>query len=327
MKKRAFISLGIIISLIFIFFIAKNIDFKKVKAIFFEIHYIYLIPAFLVYLLSFVLRSFRWKYLLEHEKQISFSSLFSVLMIGFMSNQLLPARIGEFVRAYCLGKKENISKSLSFGTVVIERLWDALTLLFFLSIIFTFFNLPTVFRKIHYIGTTIFIGILIITIFLTLKKDKTLKLIKKGLFFTPETVSNKLIKSLDMFINGFRFLKKKRHLLLVSLLSICIWLVETSFFFIVTKSFDFSIPFYGVALIIILISVGVMIPSSPGYIGTFEGFCILGLSFFGINKEFGLSFAIVIHLLISIPIILIGLGFLWKENISWREIEHVEKTY
>lgn len=241
-------------------------------------------------------------------------------MIGFMANQILPARIGEFVRAYCLGKKEKISKSLSFGTIVIERLWDALTLLFFLSIIFAIFPLPLLFKRINYIGAVIFISILILIIFLNFNKKGTLKFLKRCLFFLPEVTLDKLIKNLNMFIDGFKVLKKKRHLFLVTLISICIWLVEASFCFILTKSFNFSIPFYGVILLIILINVGVMIPASPGCVGTFEGFCILGLSFFGISKDPAFSFAIILHALVSIPIIFIGLGFLWKENISWAEI-------
>jgi len=320
-KKKIIVSLGIIISLLCIAYILKSLDFSKAKEAFAQANYIYIIPAFFVYISSFIFRAWRWKYLLEHKKIVPIKNLLSVLMIGFMANQILPARLGEVARGFCLGIKEKISKSLALGTIFVERLWDALTLLLFLTIIMLIFPTSALFKKINFIGALIFVSILLFIILLTFKKEKSLELLKRILFFLPEKIMNKILGIIDLFIEGFRVLKKKRHLFLVTLTSICVWLVEIAAYFILSKCFHLQVPIYGIALVLILMNVGVMIPSSPGYVGTFEVFCIMGLGFFGVGEASAFAYAIVLHAMMSIPIIILGLTFLWKEGMHLSDIQ------
>ena len=301
-KKKIIVSLGISISLLCIVYILKSLDFSKAKEAFAQANYIYIIPAFFVYISSFLFRAWRWKYLLEHKKIVPIKNLLSVLMIGFMANQILPARLGEVARGF-------------------ERLWDALTLLLFLSIIMLIFPTSALFKKINFIGALIFVSMLLFIILLTFKKEKSLKLLKRILFFLPEKIMHKILNIIDLFIEGFRVLKKKRHLFLVTLTSICVWLVEIAAYFILSKCFHLQVPIYGIALVLILMNVGVMIPSSPGYVGTFEVFCIMGLGFFGVGEATAFAYAIILHAMMSIPIIILGLTFLWKEGMHLSDIQ------
>lgn len=325
MRRKIIFYLGVVVSLLFVVLILRNIDFKELKESFSKIKCIYLFPALAVYAFGFCLRILRWKCLFRHERSVKTNSVFSALMIGFMVNHIFPARIGEVVRAYVLSKKEGLSKTLSFGTVVMGRLFDIMTLLIFLSVIFLIFPLPPLFKNINYIGAAGFISVLIFIIFLIYNKNKAFNFMNRCLFFLPAAIAGKLLRGVEELIGGFDVIKNKRNLLLVLLCSVCIWLVEAGVCFILTKSFGISVPFYGVILVIILTSLRVLIPASPGHIGTFEGFCIVGLLFFGVNKEAGLGFSIVYHAFISIPVILIGFGLLLKENFSWAEVTRVKE--
>lgn len=322
MKKKIILSIGIIISVFCVYYIFKTLDIKKAAAVLKSAKYFYIVPALIVYLSSFIVRAIRWRYLLEHHKKIPFTSLFSVLIIGFMANQILPARLGELARGICLGVKENISKSLSIGTIFIERLWDALTLILFLSMLLLFVPTSPLFRHISYIGSLIFLSILVFIVLLTFKKGKCLNFVKAMLKFLPEKILNKLLHILNLFVDGFKVLRQSKHLIFVSLASILIWLIEILAYYILSFAFSLNIPIYSIALVLILLNVGVMIPSSPGYVGTFEFFCIKGLSFFNIPEEVAFGYAIVLHIMMSVPIIIFGLLLLWKEGMSLTEIQN-----
>ena len=125
--------LGILLSVVLLSVVLYRADLSRVAAALREADYRYLPLAVIIYLTSFLLRSLRWGILLRPVKPgIGFARLFSTIIIGWTSNNLLPARVGELVRAYLIGKRESISKSSSLATIVVERILDSFILLVFL---------------------------------------------------------------------------------------------------------------------------------------------------------------------------------------------------
>jgi len=107
MKLKIWI--GVAISLFFIWLAFRKVDYAALGAVFSGADYRYILPATAITLFQFFLRAARWGHLVEPLKKVTIGSLFSATSIGFMGNNILPARIGEFLRSYALGKKENIS--------------------------------------------------------------------------------------------------------------------------------------------------------------------------------------------------------------------------
>ena len=142
MKFNGKLWISIIFSLFFVVLILNHIDFEKMKKALETANYMYLPLAVASSLVTNIFRTYRWKYIISPIKKISTQSLFSGVAIGYMANNLLPARLGEFVRAYIMGKKEGISKSSTLATIVLERIFDGLALLFFLAFISLLFSLP-----------------------------------------------------------------------------------------------------------------------------------------------------------------------------------------
>jgi uncharacterized protein (TIRG00374 family) len=130
MNKKHLI-LGLIIVVVFSYLVFKNVSLTDLQNAFKEVEYLYLLPAVLLVALTFLFRAMRWRYLISSIKEVKTLRLFSPLMVGFMGN-VLPARAGEFIRAYLLGKKENVSFSASFATIFVERLMDMLIFLLLL---------------------------------------------------------------------------------------------------------------------------------------------------------------------------------------------------
>jgi uncharacterized protein (TIRG00374 family) len=241
-------------------------------------------------------------------------------MIGFMANNVLPARIGEFVRAYAIGKKENLSKSLSFATIVVERILDGFTLLAFLLVILIFFPLPGWLKK---AGISAFIFyLLIIAFFVLLKRYKENMLKFSAYLLSPfsKRLSQKTTEFLISFVAGFDVLKGKKQIALILFYSFSIWIIYAVLTLLVFISFNFNLPVYAPFLLVVILTFGVMIPSSPGFIGTYQFFCVTGLAFWGIKESDALGFSLVYHASQYVPITSLGLFYLWKDNISFKEI-------
>lgn len=324
MRKKILFWSGIIISIVFLYLVFKKVNFAGIKQSLKSVNYIYLMPAVIAYLSSFLLRGIRLGVLFKNIKHIPFWNLISALMIGFMSNLLLPLRMGEFVRAYCIAKKENIGKSLTLGTIFLERMLDGFTLLFFLLAILIFFPFPQWLARIGYVLSFLFVGGLIFLFLLIFNKEKAVSLFEKIIFFLPKNVHKKLSGYLDSFISGMGILRDLKLFSASLILSVVIWFTEVLMYSLVIRAFSPSIPFYASLLILVLINLGVLLPSAPGYIGTFHYFAKIGLLFFGVSNETAVSFSLLLYALMYLLITFPGLYFLWRENISLMEIKAKE---
>lgn len=136
-KKIIFIS-GILISIICSWLFARKIEWAHLNKAFREANYIYIIPTIMIIFLSHYLRAVRWSGLIAPIKRVSILNLFSATMIGFMANSILPARVGEIIRPIVIARKENIKITTSFATVVMERIFDVLSIIVFVSLLFFF---------------------------------------------------------------------------------------------------------------------------------------------------------------------------------------------
>lgn len=145
-KKVVFIS-GVLISIICSWLFAGKIEWVSLKEIFREANYIYIIPTIIVIFLSHYIRAVRWSSLIAPIKRVSILNLFSAIMIGFMANSILPARVGEIIRPIVIARRENIKITTSFATIVIERVFDLLSIIVFASLLFLILPSGTSYNK------------------------------------------------------------------------------------------------------------------------------------------------------------------------------------
>ena len=134
--------IGFVISMGILYLAFRRIDLQLLLKSLQGANYLYLFPIVVIIFVNMALRALRWGYLLRPIKKIGFLNLFASILIGFMANNVLPVRMGEFVRAYIIGRSERIRKSASFATVMVERLFDGLTVLGLLVVVLTFIHLP-----------------------------------------------------------------------------------------------------------------------------------------------------------------------------------------
>ncbi|MEK7812758.1 MAG: lysylphosphatidylglycerol synthase transmembrane domain-containing protein [Candidatus Desantisbacteria bacterium] len=309
--------LGLFISTVLIGLIIQKIDIAAFWKGLIGLNYPVLIAGVLVYLAGYGVRAVRWYYLLSHAKKIRFSSLFSIMIIGFMANNILPARAGEFVRAYMLGIKESQSKSLALATVVMERILDGLVFVLLLIIIWLFFPLPEWIKKTGIFATIIFGCAILFMFWLHSYKFHALELFRKAFFWLPHKLLDKIIYLLKYFIEGLQVLQSKSDFLRVCLLSLITWGIELGMYYLTILSFGINLPFYGIVLLMVMVNLCIMIPSAPAYIGVFQA-AVLGVLYkcFGLEYNLSLSVSVVLHGIIVIPVTVLGFIFMARENMS-----------
>ncbi|OAS20523.1 lysylphosphatidylglycerol synthase transmembrane domain-containing protein [Paenibacillus oryzisoli] len=314
--KKIQLFIGMLISLLFLFVLLRNIEFKQVGQILQNINYLILVPAVFIQLMSYWVRSLRWSLMLRGIKYVKSSNLFPIICISYMANNTLPLRLGEFVRAYLIGRKEEISKTAAFSTVILERIYDGLTLLLLLGVTSMLFPFPDWVKLIGYLTAILFLCALIFVISMVIFKEHTQRLIHLCCRPLKPKMGEKIISIFEQFTTGFDVIKNKRNLLPIAFYSILIWSMEGYLFYAIAEAFDFSSTIYIGMFVLVVVNLGIMIPSSPGYVGTLEYFCSKALEIFNVSKELSLSYALVLRMFQYIPITVLGFYFLLREGIS-----------
>ena len=326
MFRKKLFWIGIVFSAVFLYLALRKVDAAAVADSFRSAKIFYLVAAELLLLVYYLLLAIRWRYIIAQAQKVSLMTAFSIMMIGFFANNVLPARAGEFLRAYVLGKKEGISKSFCFGTIVIERFFDMLTLLMFLLVVVLFLPLPLWVRTIGYLSSIIFVFALSFLLLMVYGKMKAMAFAEKLFFFLSQERKDTLLSLLERFASGLQILKRKRQILTVLVLSIASWFLNSFVLYCALGSFDIHIPTLGLFAVLSIINLGVLVPSSPGYIGTYQFLCVSTLSMFSVQKATALSFSIIFHALWYFPLTFLGFFFIWKENISFVQFKQPVKN-
>ena len=306
--------IGLLISALFVYLALRNVDMARMWIIIKSARLFFLYIVILLTFLQFIVRAWRWRILLEPIKTTGFLNRLSTILIGFGANAILPARLGEFIRANYLGHVEKISGSAAFGTLVVERLFDGFTLLLILLIGLIGTTFPEEWHSISgsLRATGFFLLFLYVILMLILVgfKYKTrlfMDLLDRFLFFIPSHFRPKIMDTIRNFSMGIVLVKNPYKWFQIIFYSLLIWFINLYQIEMIEQALGFGLPFIAAFLIMAMASLGVMIPSAPGYIGTFHLSVQYGFLFYGIGHEEALSAAILWHGVVFFPTLIFGL--------------------
>jgi uncharacterized protein (TIRG00374 family) len=270
------------------------------------------------------------------KKKIKFWNLFSAYVIGFTVTFLLPLRAGEVVRPVYLGQKERISRSFAFATVVVERIFDLLTVIF----LFGFFLLLKPFYQEYFLereialsrlsySSLIALGIgaalVLVIILLYYFQEKSILFITRVFKPFPK-ISEKAVHISENFLEGLKFFHSLPHLILYFFFSFIQWIFIGFFLWLVLISFNIRFPFPLIMPYLFLTMVGASIPT-PGMVGGFHALSKIGLtSLYGVNPNQAISATIVLHAIIYVGTVLMGFIILWKEGLSLAKMKDFKRV-
>lgn len=280
---------------------------------------------------TFFLRAIRWGVLLEPSRSdTGLHSRFAAVCIGFMGNNLLPLRLGEFARAYSLSRVEPIGMSAAFASLIVERLFDGLVLVVFLlpAFVSPAFGAgdSEMIRRLSVVGAgAVGLGLLVLWL-LTRFPDRVLAWVRRLSSPFPERATRRLMAALDSFIDGLGALSHPGVFGRVLGWSVLLWMWNGFSFWLGFLAFDIGRPGPAGALFLqSIIGFAVSLPSSPGFFGPFEAAARLALSAYGVEPVRIVSFAAGYHVLTFIPVTVLGLWYAHRLGITWSEVEHSEE--
>ena len=333
-KKVTYFVLGVIISIVLLWFLFKDIDFVKLAEALKEANYLWLIPNILLIVFTMYQRAYRWKFMIAPIKMVKFEKLLAATCIGFMANNVLPARLGEFVRAYSLSSQDkDISKSSSLATIFVERMiFDLLALLLIFGAVLTFSHslreqLETniIFGEQIVFGTKIAITMLILGLIamfiLALKPSQLANLITKYLFFLPIKVKDFIRSIIDRFSSGLQFITNTKAVIHTSIQTMLIWILLGVSNWFVFLAFNFDLTLDASFVLLVVVSIMIMVPSTPGFLGVYHYGVVISLGIYGVTDESARAYALVLHATQYIVVTLMGFYFLKKEHLSLKELE------
>ena len=330
--------LGIAITALFVALALVRLDLGETWSAAAGANYAYLVPAIAVYFVSLYVRSYRWRYLLQPFAAVHSWRLYPVILVGYMANNILPVRLGELARSYYLSVREPVRGSTALATILVERVFDGLTLLVFLAVAALFLPIEALALR---IGETRdlapwgvaallaapFIGVLAGIVLVALRPEPSRALVQRLTQRLPGGAGARVQGVADRFIAGFEGLHRPSRLGAVFARSVPIWLAEAVMYYIVALGFDLQDQLGGplaMASAILVVTaasnLATALPSSPGSLGPFEALAVLALVFLGVDGETALAYAIVLHLALLLPVIAAGLAHLAARGLTLGEL-------
>lgn len=326
---------GILISVALIYWVLRDVDLAEVWYHIRRADFLLLGAAVAVATSGFLVRALRWKILLHPLRpDTGLRNRFAATNIGFAANNLLPARVGEFARAWTLARLERLPVSGTVGSLVVERFLDAVAVFSLLLIVLLSPSFPadaTVAGRPISALITLVVALLaggITFLFLLLVIPRPLiRGVERLSRFLPERLGHLLVAVLTSFIDGLGSLRNPRLVFAALAWSIGFWAWNGVSFWLAFQAFGIDEGYLTALFVQAIIGIGVAIPSAPGFFGTFHAAAVVGLhEVYGAGEGATLAFAFGYHLGGFVPVTLIGIWYAWRLGLSWGELGEAQEV-
>ena len=313
--------LGLLISAAFLAFAFRGQDLGAVRDALRRIDYGWVLPALALYFAGVWIRAVRWSVLLRPVVGVRARDVFPVVVVGYTANNVLPLRTGELVRAYLLRQRHGVRKTAALATIAVERLFDGLTMLGFMLAATVSITFTAELRRVALVACALFAALLAGFLVVALAGEGRDRLLRFALGPLPSGIAARVERVAGSFLSGLGVLTRRADLALVALTSLLAWGFEASMYWTIARGFEGELA-SAMTPAAALLTTGVanlatLIPASPGYVGTFETGVRLAVSgALGVPEATALSYAIVVHTALYLPITLWGAVEWWRQHLS-----------
>ena len=326
MSRALQLAAGIVISAVCLWFSMRDVDPVAVGRVLRHANYAGFMAAVATTLFAFWLRALRWRSLIATPKRLGLGGLFSATMIGFMANNILPLRLGEFVRPWALSRREGISKTTLLATVVVERAVDMITLLAILGVALHVHPISEaseagrMTRAGAGVLVTTCVALTLFVVILERQPRLAHAFIARLSSPLPEMARDRVARLLSHFVEGLGLFRDLPRLLWVMLLSFVMFGVIVVGLQVSLWALAIRLPWHAGLIMLVITAIGIMLPAAPGYIGTMNMACIAGLALFQVGKATAVPFSWFYWASQWAPVTLVGLYCLQREGLSLRSL-------
>lgn len=319
--RRPLFWVGLLISLGALFLAFRGLRVNEVADALAGANYFLVAASLAVQLLVIYLKGIRWSLLFRPLPAPRLGTLIGTMNLGYLVNNVLPLRVGELVRAYVAGEVEGIRKTRVLVTVGAERLLDTLTVVAFLAILLPFVDVPQWAARPAFILGLALVLVTLILVAVARRRDRAGALLGWGMRVVPERFRERALGIGETLLDGLSIFARPWLGLLLVGWSVVIWLLAVLFHYLVMLAFDLDVPFSAAIFVMAATALGMVIPSSPGYIGVFHAITIESLvGVFGVGRSDAQSYALVQHASSYVLTTALGLGYIWRAGLSWGAV-------
>lgn len=288
-----------------------------------------LLAAVAVATFSFVLRALRWHVLLlPRFDQTSFNSRFGATCVGFMANNLLPARIGEFARAVALSRSSGVPLAPSLASLVVERIFDGVVLALILFGTMALPGFPGIgeggaaLQRTATVAAALFGAGMIVLWAMVRRPGSALRAFEHSVGrLLPAHLTDRVISALESFIEGLGALHRPGVFLATLGWTVAVWVCLAASLWLGLLAFGIEGPgLAGSMFLQSVIAFAVALPSTPGFFGLFEAASRVGLTVYGVSATEIVSFATSYHILTFVPVTVLGLIYVRSFGLSWSDM-------
>jgi uncharacterized protein (TIRG00374 family) len=320
---RTVIVIGLAVGLVALFL--RNADLSRVWASVMAARPDYLLLALGLTAGTFLVRAERWQYLLGPLGPTRFSVVLRTTVIGFGASAILPARAGEVIRPYLLARREGLSATAAFATILVERILDLVAVLTLMAAFLLWFDPgleardSAVFSAIRFGGIVmapVAIGALLVMYFMAGHPERLHAWLLKAEAILPAKIAAKIARFAQTFAEGFAVVRRPERLVAAMAWSIVLWMSIAAGIWAVSVAFNVAMPFTGAWLMLAPLVVGVAVPTPGGVGGFHEAYRIGATAFFGADNDTAVGAAIVLHAISVGPVIIVGLLFMVQDGLK-----------
>ncbi len=338
MKRYQQLIFGLAIALVALYYTLRNVSFSEVIYSFKEMDHIYLLPAIVILLLSYIFRAYRWKVLLETSLKVNVHELYSPLMVGFLGN-FLPARAAEILRPYLLSRKSDITFSAAFASIIMERLFDMIMLIFIVIWVFWFessvfasdlkfsgFSVQEMAIQFGQFCALAVVALIAFIYFLLNYKEMVMKLVCWFTSFMNKKWKNKIKLFVDEFAMSCEVVKNFTALAKISVSSALVWVANIFYLYPLYYAFDLqykTIP--SLLILTVMVAICITVVPTPGFLGSYNAGVFIALyEIMGESEAKSVSFGMVGWILSAGVILIGGLYFIFHDHMSLKNLVNVK---
>jgi uncharacterized protein (TIRG00374 family) len=317
---------GLAISVLALTIMVRTVDLAQVWSSLSELNCLWASLVIVCVLFNQVAKTLRWRVLIGPPgEQIPNTTLFKSLMSGQLLNLIFPARIGDLTRAYKIGGL-GPGRAYVLGTVVIEKILDFLIYLSLFVVLLVLIPLPAWLNQPVVSIVLIVFCMTVALVIILFRRDWILKVVSWMEQITPPSLRQYTIRPLRAGLASLDILKNRNSMLRVGAWSAIIWATALSNNYLTLRALGIELPLEASLFILIALLAGISVPAAPGSIGVFELICVLTLGYYGVSPSQALSYGLVLHFLVVIPILILGLISMWSLGLSRQNIAEVRAS-
>jgi len=264
-------------------------------------------------------RARRWWYLFPPGSEPP--GLVPATMIGYMANNVLPLRAGEFVRVYVVARRWGHGFWTALATLIVERVLDSLVIVFIMGLLVLRIPVPRTLE----IGAAALLAIDLVAVgvlcFLAIAPARARRLVERLTGRWP-ALQRRVVGILSTFVRGLEGVRTRAHLLPLVLWTAIVWIISAVAAWAIFRALHLELPWVAGWAVLGFVGLGVAIPSAPGYIGVFHAAATIALTIFGVPATTAFGYALLFHATQILPITLVGWIFLLREHLTLADATH-----